>query len=669
MTLIPRGRLRTVAALTVATTVGGLVTAVTTTSASAAVSCVSPAFQRQFFSNTSLSGTPKKTDCDSTINESWGTGAPASGLPRDNFGVRWSMTRDFGSGGPFALSVAARDGIRVYVDGSRKIDLWRNGSSNQSKTVNLTIPSGRHSLRIDYVSWTGSANVQFTYAPRTTAAVDKVKPLVPGGVKVATDHATARPKVSWTANKEMDLAGYRVYRRHQSTKTFQLAATTTATSHLDLVLEPGSTYYYEVRAYDRAGNSSAGSVDVPVTTVLVTAPEGLTSKGVDSGVQMSWKPVQGAVRYVVVWNKPTGGTGSSTVTSTTFTDTTALRSVVRNYRVAAVDGAGRLSPYAYTEESRLVAAPHEVTAVPAPGSHRPTIKWRVNRNTDGAIHNFHVYRSTSLPVDTTVEPTRCLTGSVTLPDGRREYSCVDASTGWGTTYHYVIKAHDNRGRESNASAVATVTTPTKDLTPPDAVKGLTVKPTEYGAELDWEPNTEPDLKRYTVYSGEVRREPDQPAVCFVYERAYLAPPTTTYRYEDLPDGKETCYFIDAVDTAGNSNYQWTRTGNFVYVNELDLTPSVPTPPGASHTVSSVLEGSNVRLSWDAVPGATGYLVHHWNPVTKTYEKLTDQPVSALSYQHTNPTVGTTHFYWVSAVHADGSESAPAADWAIVPPRS
>ncbi|MFE5851798.1 fibronectin type III domain-containing protein [Streptomyces sp. NPDC056500] len=669
MTLIPRGRLRTVAALTVATTVGGLLTAVTTTSASAAVSCVSPAFQRQFFSNTSLSGTPKKTDCDSTIKESWGTGAPTSGLPRDNFGVRWSMTRDFGSGGPFALSVAARDGIRVYVDGSRKIDLWRNGSSNQSKTVNLTIPSGRHSLRIDYASWTGSANVQFTYAPRTTAAVDKVKPLVPGGVKVAIDHATARPKVSWAANKEMDLAGYRVYRRSKTSTTFSLAATTTATSHTDLALEPGSTYFYEVRAYDRANNASAGSVDVPVTTEAVTAPQGLTAKGIDSGVQLNWLPVRGAVRYAVSWRLPGGGEYSSIVNSTTFTDTTALRSVLRDYRVAAVDGANRMSPYSFVKESRLVAAPHEVTATVGPGAHRPMLKWRINSSTDGAIHDFHVYRSTTLPVDTTVEPTRCRPGRTTLPDGRREYTCVDSSAGYGTTYHYVVKAHDNRSRESNASAVATVTTPTKDLTPPDAVKGLTVKTTEYGAELDWEPNTEPDLKRYTVYSGEVRREPDQPAVCFVYERAHLAPPTTAYRYEDLPDGKETCYFIDAVDDVGNSNYQWTRTANFVFVNELDLTPSVPTPPGASHTVSSVREGSNVRLSWDAVPGATGYLVHHWNPVSKTYEKLTDQPVSALSYQHTNPAAGTTHFYWVSAVHADGSESAPAADWAIVPPTS
>lgn len=76
------------------------------------------------------------------------------------------MTRDFGSGGPFALPVTAQDGIRVYLDGTRKIDLWKNVSSTVKKTVNVTVPSGKHT-------------------PRTTATVDKVKPLTPSGTSVS----------------------------------------------------------------------------------------------------------------------------------------------------------------------------------------------------------------------------------------------------------------------------------------------------------------------------------------------------------------------------------------------------------------------------------------------------------------------------------------------------
>lgn len=89
-------------------TTGGLLTTVTlaATSASAAASCVSPVYQRQMFANTTLSGAPKRTDCDSAIDQNWGTGAPAAGLPSNNFGVRWTVTRDFGSGGLFALTAA-----------------------------------------------------------------------------------------------------------------------------------------------------------------------------------------------------------------------------------------------------------------------------------------------------------------------------------------------------------------------------------------------------------------------------------------------------------------------------------------------------------------------------------------------------------------------------------
>jgi hypothetical protein len=82
-------------AAAVALSVAGGLLAGATNSASAAASCASPVYTRQFFANTTFSGTAKKTDCDNAIDQTW-TGAPASGLPKDNFDVRWSVTRDFG---------------------------------------------------------------------------------------------------------------------------------------------------------------------------------------------------------------------------------------------------------------------------------------------------------------------------------------------------------------------------------------------------------------------------------------------------------------------------------------------------------------------------------------------------------------------------------------------
>ncbi|MFJ7965757.1 PA14 domain-containing protein [Streptomyces sp. NPDC096324] len=186
-----RFRAARVTAVTIATAAAGLALPAT---AHATVTCADGVWKATYHPNTTFSGTPRLTTCDTSINENYGTGDPAGvTLPSDNFGVRWQTTRDFGSGGPFSFSIAVRDGIRVYVDGTRKVDMWKNVSTTQVKTVNLSVPAGRHSIRVDFVAWTGSANVKFGYAPRTSATVDTVKPPATTSTGRARSWTTTRP--------------------------------------------------------------------------------------------------------------------------------------------------------------------------------------------------------------------------------------------------------------------------------------------------------------------------------------------------------------------------------------------------------------------------------------------------------------------------------------------
>ncbi|MGW0998475.1 PA14 domain-containing protein [Streptomyces sp. NPDC002523] len=552
-------------------TAGGLLGAVATT-ASAATSCASPVFTRTFYANTAFSGTPKKTDCDSAIDQNWGTGAPATGLPKDNFAVRWTVTRDFGSGGPFALPVAVQDGIRVYLDGVRKVDLWKNVSTTVTKTVNVTIPSGKHTLRVDYVNWTGRANVTFAYQPRTSADVDKVKPLVPTGTSVSYDGATGKAKAAWAKNKEMDLAGYRVYRRLKGTSfgSKPLATTTSSsTSYTDSTLpRTGETYYYEVRAYDKAGNESAGTADQAVTTAdqvapgvpaNVTAYGEVTPTGGTGGMEVGWEKVADAVSYRVYRSASENGTYTELgrTDQLTYLDTTAAESTVYYYRVSAVDAAGN-------ESAR--SAPH-----------------------DGRI--------------------------------------------W-------------------------------DNDPPPLVTGLDVTPTEYGFELTWDKNPATDLKYYRVVWGEVAGDPgDQ--VCYGTGSEYLSPDRTSYTRTTLPDGEEVCFFVDAVDDENNSAAQWHGPAEAVVTTELDMTPSVATPEGSPVQPTADPDGTGVSLAWNTVADATGYQVYRWNPATEAYEKLAS--VSGTSYEDTGAAKGTTHFYRVTALLADGTESAPGAASAVIAP--
>ncbi|SDO56833.1 PA14 domain-containing protein [Streptomyces sp. cf386] len=562
---------------------GGLLT-ITTAPASAAVTCTSPVFKRQFFANTAFSGTPKKTDCDTAVDQNWGTGAPASGLPKDKFSVRWSLTRDFGSGGPFSLTASAQDGIRVYLDGKLKIDLWKNVSTTVRKTVNVTIPADKHSLRVDFVNWTGTANVKFAYAPRTSADVDKVKPLAPTATSASYDASTGKAKLTWAKNKEMDLAGYRVYRRLKGAPFGGTPLATTASSTYSDATLPvtGATYYYEVRAYDKAGNESTGTADQAVTTADRVAPGvptitratgEVTPTGGTGGLQVGWDAVADAASYRVYRAASENGTYAK-VGSTdqlTYLDTSAAENTVYYYRVSAVDAAGNESARSEPQRGKI----------------------------------------------------------------------------W-------------------------------DNDPPPLVSGLSVTPTEYGFQLDWDKSPAEDLQHYRVYWGELLGDEGDEQVCYGTVSDYVSPDETSFAYTTLPDGDEVCFFLDAVDDDGNSAIKWSDDGvQAVTATELDMTPSVATPEGSPlHLTATGAEGDEGnQLTWsglgageeESADPAESFRVYRWNPASATYEKIAELPAGAFTYFDTGARRGTTSFYWVTGVQADGTESVPAGDWTVTAP--
>ncbi|UUU32230.1 pectinesterase family protein [Streptomyces sp. CA-210063] len=457
-----RGRLRTTAVATAISAATGGVYALT---AEAAVTCASPTFKRQLFANTTFSGTPKKTDCDAKISENWGTAAPATTLPKDNFGVRWTLTRDFGSGGPFTFTATARDGIRVHVDGERKVNIWKNVSSTQQQTVNVTIPSGKHTLRVDYVNWTGAANVSFAYAPRTSATVDRTAPLAPASPKVSYDESSGHARLTWAANKEMDLAGYRLYRRLKGDTAFggTPLATTTAPSYTDTTLpRTGDTYEYQLRAHDKAGNASTGSAAQSVTTVDETAPAlpyDLAVTDATDGNKLTWKGVEEAESYFIYRATAADGTytkiGSSTGTS--FYDDTAAEKSTYHYAIASADASGNVSertaPVVSTRADRTdPAAP---TGLAAEGTADGTVlTWTANTD-DTTAYQVWVRR----PGQSDFAYLDTATGVTTY---------TDTAAAPGTESAYLLRAVDEAGNVSAGSATVAATRPHKVAPVPGA---------------------------------------------------------------------------------------------------------------------------------------------------------------------------------------------------------
>lgn len=652
-----RFRAASVTAAAIAAATAGLALPAT---AHAATTCADGVWKATYYPNTSLSGTPKLTTCDTSINEDYGTGDPAGvTLPSDNFTVRWQTIRDFGSGGPFSFTTAVRDGIRVYVDGIRKVNLWTNVSTTRTRTVDLTIPSGRHTIRVDFVAWTGYANVKFAYAPRTSATVDTVKPLAPTGVSAAYDPTTLKAGIRWAKSPEMDLAGYRVYRRLAGATTWTRIAAPTTTSFTDSPPATGAGYQYVVRAVDKAGNESGGS---PLRSVITTdktpppVPTGLTATDGPSGIAVAWQPVTGAARYYVYRASQIVDDDSApvyskvaTVTAASWNDTTARERLYHQYRVSAVDAAGNVSARSaadgVTRGDHPPLPPTGLTASSVSGT-GIVLKWSASPSED--VHRYKVYRNGGL-----------------VEDNVRTATYTDPYVLHDTKYDYTVTAVDDQLNESVKSVTASAVAPREGLAPAP-VEGLSATPREDGVVIKWQPGESEDVASYRVYKGEY--EAGTWTYYLLREEWYSFGEDPYYFDETPADGQTVRYAVVAVDEPGNSRFDTGETFSFVTVTELDLaTPTVPTPPGAPLQLTArSISGGSAELTWSChaedCAGATGFHVYRWDGRSSSYMRLTSAPLSADTrfYSDTGAPWDIAHHYWVTAVMPDGTESAPAA---------
>jgi hypothetical protein len=121
----------------------------------------SSAWKGEYFSNQTLSGNPTYIRNDQEIFFNWGTGSPGSGIPTDNFSIRWTREAGFNAG-TYRFFVHSDDGVRVWVDGQLIIDQWHDATAEIYSHA-LTLSSGVHSLRVDYYENLGDAQIQFMW--------------------------------------------------------------------------------------------------------------------------------------------------------------------------------------------------------------------------------------------------------------------------------------------------------------------------------------------------------------------------------------------------------------------------------------------------------------------------------------------------------------------------
>ena len=113
-------------------------------------------------------------------------------------------------------------------------------------SVNLAgLAAGTHNAAIS-VAVTGSSNT-----PQS----------IPVSLTVTANSATSAT-LTWTANAESDLAGYKIYSGTQSGVYGTPISVGKVTSHILTNLINGTTYFFTVTAYDTAGNESTSAPEL-----------------------------------------------------------------------------------------------------------------------------------------------------------------------------------------------------------------------------------------------------------------------------------------------------------------------------------------------------------------------------------------------------------------------
>ncbi|WP_374684056.1 carbohydrate binding domain-containing protein [Streptomyces sp. TBY4] len=168
----------------------------------------------------------------------------------------------------YTLSAWVR-GSYVYLGVTGGASTWTPSAAAYTKlTVSFTTGASQTSAEIYLNGWYG----QGTYhADDITldgpgGTVDTQAPTVPGSL-AATGKTSTTASLSWTASTDnVGVNGYDIYQGGAK------VATSTTTSATVTGLTPSTAYAFTVRARDAAGNTSAASNTVNVTTDTGTVP-------------------------------------------------------------------------------------------------------------------------------------------------------------------------------------------------------------------------------------------------------------------------------------------------------------------------------------------------------------------------------------------------------------
>ena len=374
------------------------------------------------------------------------TGLTGSAVSCTSVSLYWNAPTNSGSG--LAYYKVYRNGSAVQqVTATGWTDNGVTASTNYTYAVTAVDTTGRESGQSNPVSVT------------TPACPDTTPPSMPTGL-AATAASCSQVNLSWVASTDTGgsgLKGYNLYRGGSFLKQVLAPATTTS----DTGLAASSSYSYTVSAVDNAGNPSAQSNPVSVTTPACpdttppSVPTGLAATAAScSQVNLSWvASTDSGGSGLKGYNLYRGGSFLKQVLApaTTTSDTGLAASSSYSYTVSAVDNAGnesaRSSPVSVTTPACSDTTPPSMPtgfAATATSCTQINLSWNASTDSGGSgLKGYNIYRNGSFLKQVLAPVT----------------STSDTGLAASTSYSYTVSAVDNAGNPSAQTAAVAATTP------------------------------------------------------------------------------------------------------------------------------------------------------------------------------------------------------------------
>ena len=480
-------------------------------------------------------------------------------------------------------AVTDATGYEIYRAGT-------DGKYSKIKTVTST----------SYVDTNVKNNTQYSYRIKaynaagasafSTAASLKKTQISVSNLKA--DANGSKVQLSWTGGVT-GAEGYVIYRRTEGGSYAEIGRTSGKT-YSDTI-SAGIKYYYAVAVYS---GSRTEDKCPEVGVMYLATPSGLSVSNTIASLTLKWNAVKGATGYEI-YRAGTDGKYSkiTTVTSTSYVDTSVKNNTQYSYRIKAYNTA---CTSAFSTAASLKKTQISVSNLKADANgSKVQLSW--TGGVTGA-EGYVIYRRTE--------------GGSYAEIGRTSGKTYSDTISAGIKYYYTVAVYSGSRTEDKCPEVGVMYLAEPAVTGASNITS--------GVQVKWSKVT--GATGYIVYHKGAGKG---------WARIADIKDGSTVNYTDTTAASGTTYTYTVRAYNKDTMSDWNSTKSLMRISDTTLT-------GASNITSGV------QVKWSKVTGATGYIVYR-KGAGKGWGRIADiKSGSTVSYTDTTAASGTTYTYTVRA---------------------